>query len=134
MSLHDEQSRELLSAAARDELTCRILRRDAESPVEATLFHAQQTLEKGLKAVLVSRGIVFRRTHDLLELLELAKANGLVVPADYALLARLAPYAVEFRYIGVTSPTVSLEEAQVAVDAIMTWARAQIGVDEGNRS
>ncbi len=92
MSPHDEQSRELLAAAARDELTCRILRRDAESPVEATLFHAQQTLEKGLKAVLVSRGIVFRRTHDLLELLELA------------------------------------------VDAMMAWARAQVGANEGNNS
>ncbi len=30
-------------------------------------FHAQQSVEKALKAVLSSSGIVFRRTHDIAE-------------------------------------------------------------------
>jgi HEPN domain-containing protein len=65
-----EQARELLSAAQRDRLTLRILLGNPQSPLESMLFHAQQALEKGLKAVLVAHGVVFRRTHDLIELLE----------------------------------------------------------------
>lgn len=34
-------------------------------------FHAQQSVEKALKAVLSSSGVVFRRTHDIAELLDL---------------------------------------------------------------
>lgn len=132
MNLHDEQSRELLAAAARDALTFRILRRNSESPRETTLFHAQQTFEKGLKAVLVSRGVVFRRTHDLLELCELATIHGLAVPCELDLLARLAPYAVEFRYLGLTAPKVSLDEADKAVQAIMAWAILQVAAEQGN--
>jgi HEPN domain-containing protein len=134
MSPHDEQSRELLAAAARDALTFHILLRDVESPIETTLFHAQQAVEKGLKAALVSKGIVFRRTHDLLELCELAITHGFTVPIEHDLLVRLAPYAVEFRYLGVVAPKVSLDEAHDAVAAIMAWARTQIGDNEGNKS
>lgn len=121
-----EQSHELLAAAVRDEVTFRILRRAAEAPAETTLFHAQQAIEKGLKAALVLAGVLFRRTHDLLELLELATAQGLSVPVSRELLARLAPYAVEFRYLGVAGPKVSLEEADVAVEAVMSWTKSQL--------
>jgi prephenate dehydratase len=75
---------------------------------------------------LVRKGIVFRRTHDLLELCELAVTHGLTVPIEHNLLARLAPYAVEFRYLGGVAPKVSLDEAHDAVAAIMTWARSQM--------
>ncbi|MFZ4537464.1 HEPN domain-containing protein [Propionivibrio sp.] len=132
MSPHDEQARELLAAAGRDEVTFHILRRNGEAPVESTLFHAQQALEKGLKAALVSEGIIFRRIHDLLELCELAKAHGLSVPTERELLARLAPYAVEFRYLGVTAPKVSLDEARTAVEELMAWARAKIGSEKAS--
>lgn len=134
MNPYNEQARELLAAAVRDEVTFRILRRDAEAPMETTLFHAQQAVEKGLKAALVSEGIIFRRIHDLLELRELATAHGLDVPIGGDLLARLAPYAVEFRYLGVVAPKVSLDEAQCAVAALMAWARAKVGVVDEAKS
>lgn len=134
MNSHSEQSRELLAAAVRDEVTFRILRRELEAPMETTLFHAQQAVEKGLKAALVSKGIIFRRIHDLLELRELAAANGLDVPVAVDLLARLAPYAVEFRYLGVLAPKVSLDEAQYAVEVLMAWARAKVDNAEEGQS
>jgi HEPN domain-containing protein len=121
-----EQAQELLSAARRDRVTLRILLRDAESPLESMLFHAQQALEKGLKAVLVAHGVVFRRTHDLIELLDMAAANGIAVPVARDLLLRLAPYAVEFRYLGVKAPVVSPDEAETAVQAAMEWAESKI--------
>jgi HEPN domain-containing protein len=121
-----DQARELLSAAQRDRLTLRILLRDSESPVESMLFHAQQALEKALKAVVVAHGIVFRRTHDLIELLDMAATHGIVVPAPRDLLLRLAPYAVEFRYLGVKAPEVSPREAETGVEAVMEWAAREI--------
>ncbi|MFC5301281.1 HEPN domain-containing protein [Azospira restricta] len=127
-----EQAQELLAAAARDEVTFHILRKASEAPLETTLFHAQQAVEKGLKAVLVSAGVVFRRTHDLLELLDLAGAQKIAVPLERTLLARLAPYAVEFRYLGTAAPKVSLEEADAAVDALMAWARLQVEAGKGD--
>ena len=125
-----EQAFELLAAAARDEITFRILRNASEAPAETTLFHAQQAIEKGLKAALVSAGVVFRRTHDLLELLELANAQNLVVPVERALLARLAPYAVEFRYLGVAAPKVSLDEADAAISVLMAWVRSLVDANK----
>jgi len=119
-----EQAFELLAAAARDDVTFRILRRSGEAPAETTLFHAQQAIEQGMKAALVMSGVIFRRTHDLLELLDLVEAQQMRVPVERPLLARLAPYAVEFRYLGVVAPNVSLEEADTATTAVISWARS----------
>lgn len=119
-----EQAQALLEAAAKDALTLRILRQAPDAPLEPTLFHAQQAIEKALKAVLVRADVVFRRTHDLLELADLLQANAVVVPVGRELLTRLAPYAVEFRYLGAAAPEVSLEEAAVAVASVMAWAQS----------
>ena len=99
-----EESKQLLAVGERDRAAFRILNRDSEAPDEYVLFHAQQAVEKFIKAVLATQGVVYRRTHDLLELWDLATTNGLVIPADRGLLVRLGPYAVEFRYLGVLVP------------------------------
>jgi HEPN domain-containing protein len=52
------------------------LKLGADCPTDAVCFHAQQTVEKYLKALLVLRGIDFPKTHDIEEL------TGLVAPAD----------------------------------------------------
>lgn len=119
MSSHDEQAQALIDAAQRDRLTFEILLRDPDSPLETTLFHAQQALEKGLKAMLVEAGIMFPRTHDLLELSDIAAVNNIVVPVSRDLLARLAPYAVEFRYLGVIAPEVGRQEAKEAIELLL---------------
>ena len=125
MNPHEEQARELLAAAERDRLTFGILLRDSSAPIETTLFHAQQAMEKGLKAALVAEGVVFPRIHDLLELAGLAESHGMKVPVASDLMARLAPYAVEFRYLGVRAPEVGRDEAKLAVDAMLVWARRE---------
>ena len=42
------------------------------------------------------------------------------------LLARLGPYAVEFRYLGAAVPAVTLAEAAAAADALLDWASAAV--------
>lgn len=126
MNPHEEQVRELLAAAERDRHTFDILRRDATAPLETTLFHAQQAIEKGLKAALVAKGVVFPRIHDLLELHALAERHHLTLPVSRDLMARLAPYAVEFRYLGVIAPEVTREEAQAAVGDLLAWIKREV--------
>jgi len=61
-------------------------------------FHAQQTVEKALKAVLVVHGVVFRRAHDLSYLLQVATDGGVEVPERVAAARWLSPWAADFRY------------------------------------
>lgn len=130
MSTPNEQAVELLAAAKRDFVTFHILRRNSESPLETTLFHAQQVAEKSIKAMLVQHGVMFRRTHDLIELFELAEANGIDVPVARDLLVCLGPYAVEFRYLGIRAPDVAPDDADRAVGILMQWASAVLGGTE----
>jgi HEPN domain-containing protein len=87
------------------------LRRKAPLTYGAT-FHAQQCIEKYLKALLISRLVDFPRTHDLAALGYLCKQSGIIFPIDDDALELLTAYAVETRYPG-TQPTV--EEAKEAV-------------------
>ncbi|MHB1469618.1 MAG: HEPN domain-containing protein [Solirubrobacteraceae bacterium] len=89
-------------------------------------FHAQQAVEKSMKAVLASGGIEFPYTHDLDGLTELCKRNGIDVPAHLASIDQLTPYGVQLRY-GASLPK-GLDRDQAlrwAADAI-AWARSVI--------
>jgi HEPN domain-containing protein len=44
-------------------------------------FHAQQAVEKSLKAVLAVKGVDFPFTHDIEGLVELCEAEGAALPA-----------------------------------------------------
>ena len=99
------------------------LRRKAPLIYGAT-FHAQQCVEKYLKALLLSCRQAFPRTHDLIALHDLCMRNSVNIPVDQDKLERLAAYAVQVRYPG-EEPT--LDEAQEAVQIaqeVRRWARA----------
>lgn len=121
-SSQPEEAHELVAAAKRDQHALVILSRDAQAPAEIALFLAQQAIEKSIKSVFAMHGVVYRRTHDLLLLATLANEAGITLPVDHDLLARLGPYAVEFRYVGHAAPNVSLAEALIAVDGSISWA------------
>lgn len=126
MNPQPDEAAQLLGAGERDRTGFRILNRDAEAPEEIVLFHAQQAAEKFIKSALASHGVVYRRTHDLFELWNVATQNSLIIPADPGLLARLGPYAVEFRYLGILAPTVSRTEAEALIETLREWARQVI--------
>jgi hypothetical protein len=60
-------------------------------------FHAQQAVEKALKAWCAHRGITYPLTHDLSELLSLLREDGCDVDAFDDVL-RFNSFAVLFRY------------------------------------
>ncbi len=88
----------LLSAAQQDLAAATVLANAAGIGDATVGFHRQQAIEKALKAVLSARGIEFRRTHDLLWLVELLAEKGLPSPPNAEWLDELNPYAVEARY------------------------------------
>jgi HEPN domain-containing protein len=61
-------------------------------------FHCQQAAEKLLKALLSYNGIRFRKTHDVLELIDLLIDNGYNIPEHLLGLDEFTPYTVECRY------------------------------------
>lgn len=92
---------------------------------DGVCFHAQQCVEKLMKAVLVSRGQDFPRTHDLVRLDELVRS---VVPEwswplpDLRLLDRAS---VGFRYPGESA---DYEEADLAVKAATALRNALLEI------
>jgi HEPN domain-containing protein len=83
-----------------------------QCPTDTVCFHAQQCVEKYLKALMVLHDIPFPKTHDIESLL------GLLPPRTAVSLSpeeqsRLTTYAVALRY--PESPFPSLGEARKAV-------------------
>src|SRR3990172_6567953 len=68
---------------------------------EDLCFHAQQAAEKAIKAVYRAYGLEFRYTHDLQDLLNGLKRNGLPVPAEIEAASDLTDFAWEARYPGL---------------------------------
>jgi HEPN domain-containing protein len=121
-------ARILLTAARRDGQAFRVLAADPSLHESLAGFHAQQCVEKALKAVLAHRRVIFRRTHDIAELLDLLLDADLLPPhAD--VLDELNPYAVEMRY-GLVDPR-GLERPKAAgwLEDVLDWA--QHVLDEG---
>ncbi len=98
-----EQAQRLCRKAAIDEQAMAILAAHASSADEVIGFHAQQAVEKFLKAALSHHRVAFAKTHDLVQLLNLLKANGIAAPPEVAESRRLGPYAVAFRYEDISA-------------------------------
>lgn len=77
-------------------------------------FHAQQAVEKYMKAFLVAHEISFRKTHDLVQLMDLIVEINRPLGEALEPCATLSPYSVEVRYPG-DSPEVTTDDAHEAV-------------------
>jgi HEPN domain-containing protein len=99
---------------------------------DAVCFHAQQCVEKYLKARLQESSVMFGRTHNLVALLELALE---VEPAWESLrsdLLTLNAYAVVVRYPGESADARVGAEALAVCEKVRTAARAGLRVDEAH--
>jgi HEPN domain-containing protein len=116
-----------LRLADRDIKVFDILVDESEAHLSIVLFHAQQALEKSLKAVLFSRQIEFRRTHDLTELTQLLRQGGIETPVSDDILERLNPFAVTFRYDDMDIDLMMAREDAVGpVVEVRKWAETQV--------
>lgn len=81
--------------------------------VSGACFHAQQCAEKYMKALLISKGTDFPKTHDLLMLNNLCTEAGIFLEINPKHLNTLSDFAVRTRYPG-EGPNV--EEAKEAIE------------------
>lgn len=120
-------ARVLLEKARGDELALRTLSGVGEVPDELLGFHAQQAVEKLLKAVLARHGVAYEFRHDLEYLGELLDGAGLGRPPDFERALALTPWAVEFRYEDPPSGLAFDRSAAVElVASIRAWAERAI--------
>ncbi len=104
---------EWMAKADNDLRSAEYLLKMEDCPTDRICFHAQQCVEKCLKALLVTQGTGFRKTHDLEELMALLPPR-LRPSLDDTDQDRLTEYATITRYPGNYEP-ISLSEARQAV-------------------
>jgi HEPN domain-containing protein len=121
-----DEARALLRAAGGDSKTVELLLQHPDAPVSSVCFHAQQYLEKVMKAVLVSNAVVFRRTHDLSELADLLERQGIELPLPREQLRRLGPFAVAIRYEDVEITLTDIDTIAGMMEKAHAWVEGQI--------
>ena len=86
-------------------------------------FHAQQAVEKCLKAVLALNRVPFGRVHDIQALVDLLAANHLPSPPHSGVLDTLTPYAVLLRYdLAPTTGSLNRRQVDQLVQDVRAWA------------
>ena len=93
-------------------------------------FHAQQAVEKALKAVLATHRVEFEHRHDLRVLIGQCESADLSLPDELAEVDLLSPYAAELRYDDDEVCAVARKTALSWATAAVQWARQQIGSEE----
>lgn len=84
-----------------------------DSLVDIVCFHAQQGVEKYLKAILVQAGIPVPKTHDIEKIVALLPSE-IKIGLSLEEMRTLTSYAVEYRYPG--HEPLALPDAKEAVD------------------
>ena len=121
-----DDPREWLNRARSDLALARTERPDVY--LEDLCFHAQQAVEKAVKALLIARQVDFPYTHDIAQLLTLLENAGQPLPEPIRGAERLTRFAVFARYPGVGPPVrrEEYEEALTIAEAVVHWAEEQI--------
>jgi HEPN domain-containing protein len=92
-------------------------------------FHAQQSAEKLLKAVLAQVGVLYPLTHRLGQLIDLVRDSGIALPAEFDPINMLTPFAVEYRYEVVQEEdeeTLNRHATRQLLARLRVWAEGRI--------
>jgi HEPN domain-containing protein len=128
------ESRELAHAwleKARNDLeAARLLIRDESRLFGIAGFHCQQAAEKGLKAWLTLREIIFPKTHSLINLVGLCKQTNPEFSRFHEHAVVLTPLASAFRYPGSASEPDSAvaSRALALAEEICNFCEQQLGL------
>ncbi len=126
MKRPEDLARRFLTLADRDIRAFLKLADDPEIDDEVVGFHAQQAVEKCLKAVLAKHCVELRKTHDLQLLIDLLIQNNLPSPPLCEGIDALGPFAVELRYDLMATEPLDREQARAVVAAVRDWAEQQV--------
>jgi HEPN domain-containing protein len=114
----------LLAKAREDEVLVEAVVDNTDVADSIIGFHAQQTVEKLIKAVLSSHGVTYPKTHALGYLIVSVQESGIDAPPELAEADVLSPWAVDFRY---NVPVALDRAASVALLAkLRAWAQMAV--------
>jgi HEPN domain-containing protein len=128
--MRDRKNAIMMLALAKEDLALlEVLREDDRISNRLFGFHAQQAVEKALKAWLALAGVDYPKIHDLQELLAILAGRGEAVSEGFMDLRFLTPFAVLFRYGGAEEPNPHLERPTLieAVAAVVKHVERLIG-------
>lgn len=91
-------------------------------------FLTQQMAEKYLKGFLQENGVRFRRTHNLLELLNLCLPIDPMIDLQRPNLDLLNDYSVDYRYPGEWANKDDARQAYRAATDVRTFMRGRLGL------
>jgi len=111
-----EDTRAWLIKAARDLKAGEAALAAPEPIPEDAMFHAQQAVEKALKALLIWHDEPFRKTHDLREVGTQCVGLDPSLAAVCERAELLTPFAWQFRYPDELSPEPPTADARQALD------------------
>jgi len=102
----------------------------AEEPVyDAVCFHAQQCIEKYLKALLEENRVPFPKTHDLVALMGLCLPHLAELKAEKKALAALTAFSVASRYPGEEVTEEDAEECVGHMKKLRVLLRKALGME-----
>jgi HEPN domain-containing protein len=94
-------------------------------------FHAQQAIEKWLKAAMALHGIREARIHDLGRLLQILENEGVSVPENASRLDELTIYAVPLRYDDLLdAEPLDREDTEQLIGGVEAWAARVLRSDD----
>ena len=126
MATNGDLARRLLGAAKDDELAARSVLR-VEGIADAIVgLHAQQAIEKAIKAVLAVKETEFPFTHDLKRLKEFADKSGIELPTTLDGIEALTPFAFGERYGSEVPLGLDRDQALKWATEAIAWARTLI--------
>jgi len=95
---------------------------------DAAGFHAQQCIEKYMKALLQKQNVRFEKIHDLLALKELCRAFVPELEFHQESLAYLSQFAVTFRYPGESAGREHAKRAMKIMKDLRSMLRVTLGL------
>jgi len=129
-----EKSAELalqwLRKADHDLITARQTLLLEDPPTDTVCFHAQQAVEKALKALLTFHEVPFQRVHDLVRLLDFAVSYLPELETYRESFAEITNYAVEVRYPAswFDPPEADAREAMAVAEAAVACVRRAVTI------
>jgi HEPN domain-containing protein len=118
-----EEATRLISAAHADLRAVTLLAADAPQSNAVIGFHAQQAVEKAIKAVLVASEMPIPYTHDIAFLLDILNEHAITAPTSVTDADWLTPWAVAARY-GASDAALDREAAVAVANEAVAWAGA----------
>ncbi len=117
-----------IAHAEEDFSAAKTLNRLKKPLLSGSCFHAQQSAEKYLKALLIFKDIDFPKTHDLPTLNTMCNEAGILTGLALQSLVDLTEYTVQREYPGNEATREDANEAIEIAKTIHRFARSNLGL------